>query len=310
MPQEFIRKFKQDPAVTTSMITVALVIVIVFAKSAAVWASGSAAVLSALIDSLSDIGLSVMTLISVQWSLKPADDNHRHGHGKIEGIAALIQGSLLLGGGAFLVMEALSRFLKPVTVTDHLFTLFLMALATVLSLVIAKVQKIGAAHTDSLAVEADSLHYSADVYINGSVFLIVLIDYFGIVGRWLDPLCAILVAGIMARAAYQIATKAFSMLLDEELSEDIRSKIIAKIRTHPEVISFHDLRTSQSGRQIFISFDIEVDANLLLWSAHEIGQAIEKSLLEDFPTAEIMIHIDPAGLIEDSRHRHLGATNP
>jgi ferrous-iron efflux pump FieF len=250
------------------------------------------------------VGLSLMTLISVKWSAKPADDNHRHGHGKVEGIAALLQASMLLGGGAFLVLEAMGRFLHPVAMTEHLFTLFLMAISVALSLLIAKVQKLGAAHSNSLAVEADSLHYSSDVLINGAVFLIILVDYMGFVGNWLDPVCAIGVAGIMARAAYQIATKAFGMLLDEELPEDVRHRIIAKIKSHPEVLGLHDLRTTQSGMRQFMSFDIEVDANLLLWSAHEIARSIEDNLLLDFPNAEIMIHIDPAGDTSDSRHRH------
>jgi ferrous-iron efflux pump FieF len=155
-----------------------------------------------------------------------------------------------------------------------------------------------------LAVEADSLHYNADVIINGSVFLIILVDYFGVLGGWIDPLCAVMVAGIMARAAYQIATKAFGMLLDEELPEDVRHRIIAKIRSHPEVQGLHDLRTTQSGMRQFMSFDIEVNPDILLRSAHEIARAVEDSLLEDFPNAEIMIHIDPAGDTRDSRHRN------
>ncbi len=302
MKQRIKNSFKNNPAATTSMMTVAMVIVLVFTKSAALWVSGSAAVLSALIDSLSDVGLSAMTLISVKWSAKPADDDHRHGHGKVEGIAALLQASMLLGGGAFLILEAMGRFIHPVHMEWHLFTLALMAVSVFLSLVIARVQKIGAEHSNSLAVEADSLHYGADVIINGSVFLIVLVDYMGIAGSWIDPLCAIGVAGIMARAAYQIAIKAFGMLLDKELSEDIRSRIIAKIKSHPEVLGLHDLRTTQSGMRQFISFDIELAPQLLLSDAHDIGRNIEDSLLLDFPNAEIMIHIDPAGDTRDSRH--------
>ncbi len=304
MKKHIAEKFKNNPAATSSMITVVLVGVLVVVKSFALWNSGSAAVLSALIDSISDVGLSVMTLISVKWSSKPADDNHRHGHGKVEGIAALLRASLLLGGGTFLLMESMGRFIHPVQMTGHIFTLFLMAVSVFLSLVIARVQKMGAEQSNSLAVEADSLHYGADVIINGSVFLIVLVDYMGIAGHWIDPVCAIGVAGIMARAAYQIATKAFGMLLDEELPEDMRNRITAKIRSHPRVLGLHDLRTTQSGMRQFISFDIEAEPSLSLAAAHDISREIEDSLLDDFPSAEIMIHIDPAGDTRDSRHRH------
>lgn len=298
-------KFAENPATTSSAITVTLVLILVVIKSVAVYISGSAAVLSALIDSLSDIGLSLMTLISVQWAMKPADEDHRHGHGKVEGIAALIQAVMLAAGGLFLVFESIGRFIHPVAMTDHLFTGILMAVSVLLSIGISKVQQLGAKHSDSLAVEADSLHYSADVLINGSVLIVVVADYSGLLGNWLDPLSAIGVACIMARTAYKIILSAFGMLLDQELSDSIRHQIIAKIKSHPSVLGLHDLRTSKSGTKTLISFDLELEPELSLRVAHDISRQVEDSLLLDFPNSEIMIHIDPADDIQDSRHRNL-----
>ncbi len=305
MKKHIQAKFAENPAKTSSTITVTLVLIIVVVKAVALYISGSAAVLSALIDSLSDIGLSLMTLISVQWAMKPADDDHRHGHGKVEGIAALIQAMMLAGGGMFLVLESFGRFVEPVEMTGHIWTMVCMGISVILSIVIAKVQKAGAHHSESLAVEADSLHYSADVLINGSVLVVVFADYTGLLGHWLDPLSAIGVAVIMARTAYQIVLNAFGMLLDQELPTDMRSKIIAKIKSHPAVLGLHDLRTSKSGTKTFISFDIELSDELSLCAAHDISREVEASLLLDFPNSEIMIHIDPAGDILDSRHRVL-----
>ena len=120
--------------------------------------------------------------------------------------------------------------------------------------------------------------------------------------QWLDPLCALAVAGLMANAAYKIAAKSFDMLMDKELSTEIRSKIIAITRSHPEVMGLHDLRTIQSGTRYLISLDIELDPSMLLWSAHEITREIEKAILAEYPQSEIMIHVDPYGDTEDSRH--------
>lgn len=304
MKKHIQKKFKENPAKTSSTITVILVTLLVLIKAVAVYVSGSAAVLSALIDSLSDVGLSIMTLISVQWAMKPADDDHRHGHGKVEGIAALIQAMMLAGGGMFLVLEAFGRFVHPVEMTGHVFTLALMALSTLISVGIAKIQTLGAKHSDSLAVEADSLHYSSDVLINGSVFVVVLADYLGFFGNWLDPISAIGVAFIMARTAYQIVLNAFGMLLDQELPEQTRNLIIAKIKSHPSLLGLHDLRTSKHGTKTVMSFDIELSPDLSLQTAHDISREIEESLLLDFPNSEIMIHIDPAGDTHDSRHPH------
>lgn len=297
-------EFEKNPALSSSTVTVAIVIVLVFAKSVALAYSGSAAVLSALIDSLGDVGLSIMTLLAVRLSMKPADEDHRFGHGKIEGIAALLQSAVLVGGASFLLLESMGRLIHPQPITHHVFTMFLMALSVLLSGLIAAVQKMAVSKSGSLAVEADSAHYSSDIAINGAVFLVVAADYAGWTAPWFDPLCALIVAGLMVRAARTIAYKSFSMLMDRELPDNIRSKLTAMIRSHPEVLGLHDLRTTQSGSKYMISFDIELDPSMLLWSAHEISRAIEKTILNEFSNAEVMIHIDPLGDTDDSRHHH------
>jgi ferrous-iron efflux pump FieF len=296
------KNHQPEKALLASQITVGMVIVLVFAKTIAYIYSGSAAVLSTLIDSVSDIGLSMMTFLSIRWSLKPADEDHRFGHGKIEGVAALLQAAFLVGAGSFLFLEAAGRFLSPSHMTHHVFTMMLMGFSTLVSWVMTLVQRHNLKKSGSLALEADYAHYSSDILINGSAFVVILLDYLEIIPVWFDPLAALIVAGLLARAAYGIALRSFDMLMDRDLGPDVRKKIMGVITAHPEVLSAHDLRTSQSGMKIFISFDIDVDPNILLWSAHEIGQAVERDLLKEFPNAEIMIHIDPSGAPEDARH--------
>lgn len=299
------QKFHDNPAMIGSIITVTCVIVIVVVKAVALYLSHSAAVLSSFVDSLSDIGLSLMTLLAIRWSVKPADEDHRFGHGKIEGISALIQAAFLMGGGAFLLLEAFGRLLNPEAMSHHALTLALMGFSVLLSLVISKVQHLGAEKSGSLAVKADALHYSTDTAINMAVFIVVMMDMVGWSTPWLDPLCALVVAGLMARAAYHVAGSSFAMLMDQELPSEIRSKIIATIRSHPQVKGLHDLRTTSSGTKYMISFDVEMDGNLTLSHAHAAAREVEQALLTLFENAEIMIHLDPFGDIEDSRHRGL-----
>ncbi len=296
------QKFHDNPAMIGSIITVSCVIVIVVVKAVALYLSHSAAVLSSFVDSLSDIGLSLMTLLAIRWSVKPADDDHRFGHGKIEGISALIQAAFLMGGGAFLLLEAFGRLLNPEVISHHALTLALMGFSVLLSLVISKVQHLGAEKSGSLAVKADALHYSTDTAINSGVFIVVMMDMVGWSTPWLDPLCALVVAGLMARAAYHIACSSFAMLMDQELPGDVRSRIIALIRSHPQCKGAHDVRTTIFGTKYMISFDMEVEGELSLRAAHHVAREVEQALLKEFENAEIMIHLDPFGDIEDSRH--------
>ena len=291
-----------EKALLASGVTIGVVVVLIFAKTLGYLYSGSASVLASLVDSLSDAALSVLTWLSIHYSLKPADDDHRQGHGKIEGVSALFQAAVLAGSGVFLALEASRRFLRPEPVDDQLFAIAMMGIAVVASLALSLFQKRILRDAPSLALKADSAHYSTDVFLNGSVMIVLFLSWKGWAPFWADPLCAIIVAFLLCRTALHIAMPAVDMLMDRELPEGQRQRIAAIITAHPEVIGFHDLRTHQSGMRIFVSFDLELDHNLLLWSAHEIARDIENDILKEFPHAEILIHIDPHGDTADSRH--------
>lgn len=285
-----------------SSFTVGTIIVMVCAKTVAYVYSDSAAVLSSLTDSLSDVGLSLMTLFSLRLSLKPADANHRQGHGKIEGVAALLQAAILIGSSVFLGLEAFNRLLNPQAMHAHLFTLMLLGFSTLLTIIMVFVQRRTLKHKPSLALEADHAHYSSDIWINLAAVAVVAGDYMQVAPPWLDCVCTFFIASLLAHSASGIGKKAIDMLMDRELSPEIRARIIAIAQGTPDVLGIHDLRTNQSGFKMFFSFDMEVDPNMLLWSAHEIARAVEHNLVAEFPNAEILIHLDPAGDTADTRH--------
>jgi len=289
-------------ALLASTITVGTVVVLVIAKSVAYVFSGSTAVLSSLVDSVSDICISLMTWSSIRLSLKPADEDHRHGHGKIEGVAALFQAAILTGSAVFLLLSAGERLMNPEQIHDHLFTVLLMALSAVASVGLTFLQNYGNREAGSLALEADQAHYTTDVWMNGLVLAVVLLDYMGLAPDWLDGASTVVISGLFAHAAYGIAIKAIHMLMDREVEPEIRDKISKIICAPAEAKGIHDLRVTRSGMKMFVSFDLEVDPELPLREAHEIAQEAEYRILKEFPNAEILIHLDPEGDIEDSRH--------
>lgn len=284
------------------MATVATLIVI---KGYAYLESGSTAVLATLTDSLTDAGISLMMLLALKFSLRPADESHRHGHGKMEGVAALFQAAFLSGAGLFLIFESLHRFADPQPVTSHFLGIGVAGIAIILSLILVMVQKYCLKRAPSLAVEADQAHYQTDVLLNGSVIVSLLLNYYG-APAWTDPACAIFIAGYYAYTSISIAASAIDMLLDRELPEAVRNRIKDIIGKHPDILGFHDLRTRKSGMVIHISFDVEIDPKLTLYHAHEITRALEHDIIDDYPYAEIIIHKDPYGDIDDTRHQVKG----
>lgn len=279
--------------------TVAILILI---KGYAYWVSGSAAILATLTDSFTDAAMSLAMLMALRYSLKPADNSHRHGHGKMEGIGAMFQSACLVAAALFLMFEGLNRFAQPQEVTNHVLGMWVAVIAIVLSVILVCVQNYCLSKAPSLATESDQAHYTTDIALNGSVAASLLVSYNN--GPfWVDPLCALAVAAYYLYAARKIGFKSLDMLLDRELPEAVRTRIRETIRRHPDILGFHDLRTRKSGMVIHISFDVEIDPALSLKDAHEITRALEHDIITDFPYAEIIIHKDPFGDTHDTRHK-------
>lgn len=288
-------------ALISSSWVVATVTILIIIKSYAYLLSGSAAVLAALTDSLTDVAISIMMLIALRYSLRPADRDHRHGHGKMEGIAALFQAAFLSGAGLFLIFESLRRFAEPSAVTHHVTGIVVAGIAIVLSLLLVTVQNYCLKRAPSLITKADQAHYKTDILLNGSVMASLFLNYRG-APQWVDPACAVFIALYYGVISVRIAVDAIDMLMDKEMPEAVRKKIKEIIARHPDILGHHDLRTRKSGMVIHISMDVEIDPELTLHHSHEIIRALEHDLLDDFPYAEIIIHADPFGDTHDTRH--------
>ncbi|PPR65911.1 MAG: Ferrous-iron efflux pump FieF, partial [Alphaproteobacteria bacterium MarineAlpha3_Bin1] len=87
--------------------------ILIAAKFTAWVSTGAVSLLSTLIDSLLDVGTSLLNLIAVRHALEPADKEHRFGHGKAEALSGLAQAAFICGSAAFLTIEAGERLLHP-----------------------------------------------------------------------------------------------------------------------------------------------------------------------------------------------------
>lgn len=289
-------------AAGASLVTVVVLIVI---KLYAYIDNGSISVLASLIDSLVDSGVSLIMFMAIRLSLKPADSEHRHGHGKIEGLAALFQSAFIAGAGFFLFLESINRFTAYAPSEKFGPAIIIMAVSAALSLGLTMVQTRSLKRAPSLALESDRAHYSMDVIINLGVIAVLLALNAG-APAWIDPAFGMAVVIYLAFTVKTIAGQGFDMLLDRELPGETREQITKKVLSHRHVLGMHDLRTYKSGMRVFMSFDMELDPSLLLYNAHEIVREVEHELLMEFPNAEILIHVDPHGDTYDTRHHVAG----
>lgn len=272
-------------------------VLLIGAKSVAWGMTGSVSVLSTLIDSLMDVGASLVNAIAVRNALKPADTEHRFGHGKAEPLAGLGQAAFVAGSSLFLVIEAVDRVITPAPITRQGFGIAVMVFSIVATIVLVMFQSYVIRRTQSLAISADSLHYKGDVLIHGSVIVSLLLSA-NLNITYLDPLFGVGIALYLLWNARSIAMNALHELMDRELGEEDRERVVTIAMAHPEVRDIHDLRTRSAGPRSFIQFHLELDKNISLLRAHEISDDVEAKVRAAFPGSGVIIHQDPEGIME------------
>lgn len=274
-------------------VAVALIAIKLFAWTR----TNSVSMLSSLVDSLLDAVASGVNLLAVRHALQPADREHRFGHGKAESIASLVQAAVIAGSAVFLLFQATARLFQPTAVDNSLQGIVIMVISIALTSVLVALQRYAVRRTGSLAVHADSFHYTSDILTNLSVIVALLLAA-DLGWDAADPLFAIGIALYIFYGAWQILTRAYDHLMDREFPDDVRARIRAIVLANPKVMAMHDLRTRSSGVTSFIQMHIEMDGSMSLADAHRITDEVESALLAAFPGTEIIIHEDPAGIDE------------
>lgn len=283
---------------TYASVTVAALIIL--AKLMAWIVTDSLSMLSTLVDSMLDILVSLINMAAVHYALKPADDDHRFGHGKAEDIASFAQAAFIAGSALFITIEAITRLVSPHVVEHPRLGIIVMLYSIVLTVALLIFQRYVVLRTKSIVISADSLHYKTDLLVNIAVIMALLGSMHM---HYIDTLIALIIAAYIFKSAWEIGREAFNKLMDKELDEPTRDRIKAIILEHKHAKGLHDLRTRYSGMQLFIQFHLELDGEMTLHEVHHVSDEIEARILADFPNAEVTIHEDPEGVEEVGLHK-------
>jgi cation diffusion facilitator family transporter len=277
--------------------------VLVIGKIAIGLAMGSVSVLAEGIHSGVDLLAALLAFFSIRAAVKPPDEQHRFGHGKIENISGTVEGLLIFGAAGFIVYEAIHRFINNSEIEQLGLGLIVMGASTLANLVVSRHLHAVSRKTESIALEADAWHLTTDVYTSLGVFVGLLLVWFTSWLGWehanlLDPIVAIAVAGLIVKAAWDITHKAFKGLIDTSLPGEELEIIRDCVGNQSKlIIGFHDLRTRQSGSERFIRMHIIFPRMLHLDTVHRVCDRVERNILEQFPNSHVTIHSEPCTVL-------------
>ncbi|WNW13322.1 cation diffusion facilitator family transporter [Pseudomonas sp. DTU_2021_1001937_2_SI_NGA_ILE_001] len=273
-------------------------VTLIICKAVAWWMSGSVSLLAGLTDSLLDGAASLLNLLAVHYALRPADDDHRYGHGKAQALSGMAQALFIAVSGVLIAMQAVERIQNPEPLASALPGILVIVLSLVLTVALLRLQKRVIDTTGSSAIKADSLHYRSDLLLNASILLALVLSAMG--WHQADAWFGLGIAGYIIWSAVQIARETFSVLMDEELPSDVSAHMLELACQVPGVLGAHDLRTRISGQVWFVQLHLELPGSLTLSVAHERCDQAAAAIHAQYPLAEVLVHADPQEVVRPS----------
>lgn len=276
-------------------VTVALVLVVL--KLWAFGQTGSLAVAATLADSALDLMMSLGGLIAIAYAAKPADDDHNFGHSSAEDLAALGQCLFILISAGVIAVAAVFRLLdETVSLPEQEGQgIVIMLFSIGLTLVLVLWQRHVVRTTGNKVVQADSLHYIADLIPNiGAIIALAASATFGL-GQ-IDSVVALGAAALLTLGALKIGKTAWDALMDRQADPAMIAGICEIADGFDGVQGYHDLKTRVAGSRVFVNIHIELDGDQSLHEAHSIGAALRRAIIAAYPQADVLIHKDPTGV--------------
>jgi len=255
------------------------------------YASGATSILSDGFHSLTDAASNVVGLVGIRAAGQPPDEDHPYGHRKYETVAAAAVTAFMLLVVLEVIRNALNRLAGRATAPDPSVAAFAVMIVTVaVNLWVIRYESREAGRLRSELLQADTLQTRGDVWTSLAVIAALAGVSAGL--PILDPLAALVVAGFIGRAGYQIANTTTHILSDRVVMSEADLEQV--IKAVPGVIGCHQIRTRGSSDHVFVDLHVWLPADMRLTEAHHLSHVVKDRLMSRYPQiVDAVIHIEP-----------------
>ena len=283
--------------------------------------TGSLGMLSEAAHSTIDLVAATITLFSVQVADRPADEEHNYGHGKVESLSAFVETGLMLASCIWIVTESIRRlfFHAGLTLSISAWPFLVLLLSIAVDATRARTLRRTASEFHSVALEADAIHFSTDIWSSTAVLLGLAASYLGqrisIPALTIaDPIAALIVSAIILRVTLRLARKTVDTLLDATPTHNpdgsptnTRREIFRSLAAIDGVLSVDRLRIRQSGARFFADVTLAMPRSLTFQRTEQVTAAAMGAVQRFLPDADVVIHPVPTAFKAESIHDRVRA---
>ena len=255
------------------------------------FSTNSLGILSESFHSGIDVLAALMTFYAIRTVIKPPDSKFTYGYAKIESLSSLAEILLLFLVAAYIFYEGLERiFVKSIEPDVTVFSFGVMILSIVVDYWRSKTLFKVARKYGSQAIEADALHFKADM-ISSSIVIVGLctVLFLGIPNA--DAYAALIISSMIIYTSLGLGKRTLDVLLDKA-PKGINHIVLESISGLEGVNRAHDIRVRNVGATLFIDLHIEVPRTSTHDKAHKIATNVEDKIRKLIPNSDVLVHVD------------------
>jgi cation diffusion facilitator family transporter len=265
-------------------------LIVAAAKIVLGYSTGAVSIVSDGFHSLTDSAANVVALVGVAAARRPPDADHPYGHRKYETMASVGILLFLVIVLVQVVTSAIERLRTGGVPRVFPEGIGVMAVTVVVNLIVVSYEQRAGRRLKSEVLLADAKHTRSDVLTS----ITVLVALLGVFAGYpvLDPVAALLVAGFIGHACWEIANQASTILSDHiMIAPDSVREVVLSV---PDVLGCHQIRTRGSTDHVFVDLHIWLEAHTPLLQAHSTSHQVKDALMAKYPEiADVVIHIEP-----------------
>ncbi|MFC1681662.1 cation diffusion facilitator family transporter [Pseudomonadota bacterium] len=257
------------------------------------------------VHSLSDLATDVLVIWAAKEASREPDADHPYGHQRIETVATVALGLLLITVAVAIGWDAANGLIigQPIRIPTF-WALVVAAVSVVSKEAIYRYTMRVADRIGSDLLRSNAWHSRSDAF--SSVVVIIGVGGSMIGVYWLDSVAAVIVALMIIHIAAGMIWQSARELIDTGVDAEQLAAISEAARNIEGVTDIHDLRTRRMGSDVLVDGHVLVDSNISVSEGHRIGDAVYHKLATKFENiTDITIHVDPEDDAAYQRSSHL-----
>ena len=246
------------------------------------------------IESTTDIFSSILVLLGIKYTNKPADKNHPYGHGRLEPLITFLVVAFLVTSATIIAYESIKNIRTPHEL-PKVYTLFILAPLIIWKEISFRFVMKKSKQTNSSSLKADAWHHRSDAITSVAAFIGISIAlYFGKGYESADDWAALFASGFILYNSYKIFRPALGEIMDEHLYDDLVDNIRQVSLRVEGIVATEKCFIRKAGMKYHVDLHATVDANISVKAGHDIAHKLKDTLQQQLPQlGHVLIHIEP-----------------